>query len=66
MIHRIAVFRAGDRYLDSDALFGVRSALVTDWVRHAPGRTPDGGHSAQPFHTLDFDFVLNPTTGDTP
>lgn len=60
------VFRAGDRYLDSDALFGVRSALVTDWVRHAPGRTPDGGHSAQPFHTLDFDFVLNPTTGDTP
>lgn len=60
------VFRDGDRYLDSDALFGVRSAMVADWVRHAPGRTPDGAHSAQPFHTVDFDFVLNPTTGDTP
>ena len=58
------VFRAGGRYLDSDALFGVRSALVADWVLHAPGCAPDGRHSAQPFHTLDFDFVLNPTTGD--
>lgn len=60
------VFRAGDRYLDSDAFFGVRSALVTDWVRHAPGRAPDGRACARPFHTLEFDFVLNPTTGDTP
>jgi hydroxyquinol 1,2-dioxygenase len=53
------VFRAGDRYLDSDAVFGVRRSLVADWVRHAPGRTPDGGRSDLPFHTLDFDFVLN-------
>jgi hydroxyquinol 1,2-dioxygenase len=53
------VFRAGDRYLDSDAVFGVRASLVADWVRHDPGPTPDGGTSEVPFHTLDFDFVLN-------
>lgn len=53
------VFRNGDRYLDSDAVFGVRSSLIADWVRHEPGPTPDGGTSAVSFHTLDFDFVLN-------
>lgn len=54
------VFRKGDRYLDSDAVFGVRSSLVADWVEHAPGVTPDGSHSEAPFYTLDFQFVLNP------
>lgn len=54
------VFREGGQYLDSDAVFGVRSSLVADWVRHDSGPTPDGGQSAVPFHTLDFDFVLNP------
>jgi hydroxyquinol 1,2-dioxygenase len=53
------VFREGDRYLDSDAVFGVRSSLIADWRRHEAGPTPDGGHSAVPFHTLDFDFILN-------
>jgi len=41
------VFREGDRYLDSDAVFGVRQSLVADWVRQS-----DGSYS------LDFDFVL--------
>ena len=53
------VFREGDKYLDSDAVFGVRSSLVADWVRHDAGPTPDGGVSAVPFYTLDFDFTLN-------
>jgi hydroxyquinol 1,2-dioxygenase len=43
------VFRNGDPYLDSDAVFGVRQSLVADWVPQ-----PDGSHR------LDFDFVLNP------
>ena len=53
------VFREGDRYLDSDAVFGVRSTLIADWVRHEPGPTPDGKTSATAFYTLNFDFVLN-------
>lgn len=53
------VFREGDKYLDSDAVFGVRSSLVADWVRHDAGPTPDGGESTVPFYTLDFDFTLD-------
>ena len=43
------VFRNGDPYLESDAVFGVRSSLIADWVEQS-----DGGFE------LDFDFVLNP------
>ena len=44
------VFRRGDPYLDSDAVFGVRDSLVADWLRQ-----PDGSY------VLEYDFVLNPS-----
>lgn len=53
------VFRDGDPYLDLDAVFGVRSSLVAQWVRHEEGTTPDGTSMETPFSTLEFDFVLN-------
>jgi hydroxyquinol 1,2-dioxygenase len=53
------VFRDGDRYLDSDAVFGVRSSLIADWVRREPGIAPDGTRLDVPFYTLEYDFVLN-------
>lgn len=43
------VFRKDDPYLASDAVFGVRESLVTDWQQLADGS-----------YQLDFDFVLNP------
>jgi hydroxyquinol 1,2-dioxygenase len=43
------VFRKDDPYLASDAVFGVRESLVTDWLQLADGS-----------YQLDFDFVLNP------
>lgn len=51
------VFRDGDEYLDSDAVFGVRSSLIADWVRQEP---EPGTSQAQPHYTLHYDFVLNP------
>lgn len=57
------VFRNGDRYLDSDAVFGVRQSLIAEWVRHPAGPGPDGSMLTAPFYTLDFDFVLNPVPG---
>jgi hydroxyquinol 1,2-dioxygenase len=54
------VFREGSDYLDSDAVFGVRSTLVADWVRHDPGLAPDGTRLNVEFYTLRYDFVLNP------
>ena len=53
------VFRDGDQYLDSDAVFGVRSNLVVEWVKHEPGIAPDGTVMSTPFYTLDYDFILN-------
>jgi hydroxyquinol 1,2-dioxygenase len=54
------VFRDDDQYLDSDAVFGVRSSLLAKWQRHEAGAAPDGGHIDVPFYTLRFTFVLNP------
>ncbi|HUN91746.1 MAG TPA: intradiol ring-cleavage dioxygenase [Burkholderiaceae bacterium] len=54
------LFRDGDPYLDSDAVFGVRSSLIGDFVRHDAGTAPDGTRMAGPFYTLKHDFVLAP------
>jgi hydroxyquinol 1,2-dioxygenase len=43
------VFRNGDPYLDSDAVFGVRQSLIADWVQQ-----PDGTY------LVEYDFVLAP------
>jgi len=56
------VFREGDHYLDSDAVFGVRSSLVAQWIRHEPGVAPDGTRMSARYCTLEFDFVLNRST----
>ena len=45
------VFRRGDPYLDSDAVFGVRRSLVADWVEQ-----PDGSY------LVEYDFVLAPAS----
>ena len=47
------VFRNGDQYLDSDAVFGVRESLIADWVKQ-----PDGNY------LVEYDFVLNPEQKD--
>jgi hydroxyquinol 1,2-dioxygenase len=45
------VFRHDDQYLDSDAVFGVRQSLITDWVKQPNGE-----------YNLEFNFVLNPVS----
>ncbi len=52
------LFVAGDEYLGSDAVFGVKDSLVVDFVRHPPGKAPDGSTSDQAFVTAGYDFVL--------
>jgi hydroxyquinol 1,2-dioxygenase len=55
------VFRSDDRYLNSDTVFGVRSSLVSSFIRHDAGdKAPDGTLSEVPFYTLEYEFVLNP------
>lgn len=54
------IFVAGDRYLDSDAVFGVKDSLVVEFAEHPPGRAPDGRELAQPWASVEFDIVLAP------
>ncbi|MNB81494.1 Hydroxyquinol 1,2-dioxygenase [compost metagenome] len=57
------VFREGDPYLDSDAVFGVRPSLIAEWVLQEPGHAPDGTLINEAFYTLSFDFVLTEIRG---
>jgi hydroxyquinol 1,2-dioxygenase len=52
------IFRDADPYLDSDVVFGVRSSLIGDFVRHDGGTAPDGTTLREPFYTLAHTFVL--------
>lgn len=54
------VFVGGDRYLDSDVVFGVKDGLVRDFVRKEAGVAPDGRLQDRPYHHLDYAFGLKP------
>lgn len=57
------VFDREDKYLESDAVFGVKDSLVTTFERHEGGTAPDGKVMDEPFYTITYDFVLNPKGG---
>ena len=52
------VFLAGDQYLDSDVVFGVKDALIRSLEHQEPGQTTRGNTIQQPTAALRFDFVL--------
>jgi hydroxyquinol 1,2-dioxygenase len=54
------VFVAGDQYLDSDVVFGVKDTLIGDFIKHSPGRAADRSDSRSPFFALHYDFRLKP------
>jgi hydroxyquinol 1,2-dioxygenase len=54
------VFIDGDKYLDSDVVFGVKDSLIRRLGHVEPGRTPDGHTVDRPMALLHYDFVLAP------
>ncbi len=54
------VFVAGDPYLESDAVFGVKPELIAEFRAMPPGRAPDGRMMEAPWRQLDYDFILTP------
>ncbi|MBR0874980.1 intradiol ring-cleavage dioxygenase [Bradyrhizobium tropiciagri] len=52
------VFVAGDKYLDSDVVFGVKDSLIREFLQRSPGRAPDGRTAEQPYFYLHYDFGL--------
>jgi hydroxyquinol 1,2-dioxygenase len=55
------IFVAGDRYLNSDAVFAVKNSLVVDFKRQQPGSAPDGSKMDSDYWTAAYDFRLIPT-----
>jgi hydroxyquinol 1,2-dioxygenase len=52
------VFVAGDRYLDSDVVFGVKDALVASLEPQPAGVGTHGDRADGPMRALRYDFVL--------
>ena len=52
------IFIAGDPYIDSDAVFGVKPSLIVDFTEQKPGRTRNGAMMDRPFCDISFDFAL--------
>jgi len=52
------LFAAGDEYLDSDVVFGVKDSLVREYVRHSGGTAPDGQAMQGEWYSLQYDFAI--------
>jgi hydroxyquinol 1,2-dioxygenase len=54
------IFVAGDKYLASDAVFGVKNSLIVDATEHPAGTAHDGSPIDRLYHQINFDIVLAP------
>jgi hydroxyquinol 1,2-dioxygenase len=52
------VFDPTDKYIDSDAVFGVKESLIRDYVSNPAGTAPDGTKMDKPYTTIEYDFVM--------
>ena len=53
------IFVSGDRYLATDAVFGVRASLVAEFEEHGADEDgPDGRTIAEPWYSMQHVFVL--------
>src|SRR6478736_255336 len=60
------VFMEGDKYLDSDVVFGVKDELVAEIERRTDPAMPDGAPSKEPWHLMSYEFRLKPGGGMAP
>jgi hydroxyquinol 1,2-dioxygenase len=52
------LFQKGDRYIETDVVFGVKEPLIVEFVTKKGGKTPTGETLSQPFYEVKYDFVL--------
>ena len=60
------VFMEGDKYLDSDVVFGVKDELVAKVERRTDPVMPDGTRTSEPWHLMSYDFRIKPGEGTPP
>ena len=60
------VFIEGDKYLDSDVVFGVKDELVARVEKRGDPLMPDGKPAAEPWHLMTYEFRMKPGEGNAP
>jgi len=60
------VFIAGDKNLESDAVFGVKSELISHLEEHDESPMPDGSPANGPWYVLTYEFRMQPGNGTAP
>jgi protocatechuate 3,4-dioxygenase beta subunit len=60
------VFIEGDKYLDSDVVFGVKDDLVSRVEKRTDPTTPDGKPVDGPWHLMTYEFRMKPGAGAAP
>ena len=52
------LFQDGCEFLDTDVVFGVKEALIVEFIEHPAGKAPNGDMVDQPFLEVKYDFKL--------
>ncbi|MCA1454491.1 intradiol ring-cleavage dioxygenase [Bradyrhizobium sp. BRP22] len=60
------VFMEGDKYLDSDVVFGVKDELVAKIEKRTDPVMPDGTKASEPWHMMTYDFRIKRGEGTPP
>jgi len=60
------VFIEGDKYLDSDVVFGVKNDLVSRVEKRTDKVMPDGKLADAPWHLMTYEFRMKPGEGVAP
>ena len=56
----------GDKYLDSDVVFGVKNELVAKVEKRTDGVMPDGKPASGTWHLMTYNFRMKPGAGAAP
>jgi hydroxyquinol 1,2-dioxygenase len=60
------VFIEGDKYIDSDVVFGVKDELIAKVERRSDPTMPDGKKADAPWHLMSYEFRVKPGAGLAP
>ena len=60
------VFMDGDKYLDSDVVFGVKDDLIAKVEPRNDPAMPDGSKASGQWHLMSYEFHLKPGGGMAP
>ena len=60
------VFIEGDKYIDSDVVFGVKDELIAKVEKRSDALMPDGKPAEVPWHLMTYEFRMKPGGGAAP